>query len=71
MIGKIWDWLNGKKTIIGAIITALAFVAGALPAVLTAFGVSAVLVAKVVGISTTVVGIAHRIYKWLYKEDHP
>lgn len=71
MFTKIWDWLNGKKTLIGAIITALAAIAGALPVVLAAVGVNAVLIAKVVGIATMVVGIAHKVYKFLYKEEHP
>jgi VIT1/CCC1 family predicted Fe2+/Mn2+ transporter len=71
MFTKLWDWLNGKKTLIGAIITGLAYIAGALPAVLPFFGVEAVLAAKIVGIAVTVVGVAHKIYKFIYKEDHP
>jgi hypothetical protein len=67
---KLWDFLNGKKTIIGAAITVLAIIAGALPVVLAAVGVDAILVAKVVGIATTVVGVAHKLYKFLYKEEH-
>ena len=68
---KIWDWFNGRKTIIGAVITILSTLAGVLPVVLAAVGASAVLTAKVVGIATMVVGVAHKIYKFIYKEDHP
>jgi hypothetical protein len=68
---KIWDFLNGKKLIAGAILTALTVLAGYLPAVLAFFGVDAVQVAQYVGIATMVVGVAHKIYKFLYKEDHP
>jgi hypothetical protein len=68
---KIWDYLNGKKVIAGVIITVLAAIAGYLAPALNLFGVDPVLVAKVVGIATTVVGIAHKIYKFIYKEEHP
>jgi hypothetical protein len=70
MFTKIWDFLNGKKTVVGVIITVLAAIAGYLPAVLAFFGVSAVAIAQWVGVATTVVGIAHKLYKWIYKEDH-
>ena len=67
---KFWDFMNGKKVIAGVIITVLATAAGYLPAVLVFFGVGAVQIAQYVGIATTVVGIAHKIYKFIYKEDH-
>jgi len=67
---KIWDFMNGKKLIFGAILTALASIAGILPVILAAVGVEAILVAKVVGIATMIVGAAHKIYKFIYKEDH-
>jgi hypothetical protein len=71
MLTKIWDFMNGKKTIVGAVITAVSVGATYLPAVLAFFGVDAVKIATYVGISTTVVGVAHKIYKFIYKEDHP
>jgi len=71
MLDKVWAWFNGKKTTIGAIITILAWVAGGIPVVLGAVGASAVLVAKVVGVATFVLGLAHKAYKFLYGEEHP
>jgi hypothetical protein len=68
---KIWDYLSGKKTVIGVVITVLATIAGVLPPILQVVGVDAVLAAKVIGIATTVVGLAHKVYKFIYKEDHP
>ena len=70
MFSGIWAWFNGKKLIIGTAITVLAILAGAVPAVLVAVGANAVLVAKVVGIFTMVVGLAHKAYKFLYNEEH-
>jgi hypothetical protein len=67
---KIWDFMNGKKTAVGLIITALAFLAGFVPALMAALGVEALLVAKVAGVLTTIVGIAHKVYKFVYKEEH-
>lgn len=71
MFQKIWDWLNGKKTIIGLVITILATIAGYLPIVLPVLGVDAVLVAKIVGIATTILGLLHKLYKWAFGEEHP
>lgn len=67
----MWQWLNGKKTIFGLILTVLAWLAAQAPAILPVFGLEAVLVAKIAGVLLTVVGVGHKIYKWLYKEDHP
>lgn len=71
MLTKIWDWLNGKKTVIGAVITAISVTATQLGVLLPLFGVDAVLVAKIIGIATTVVGLLHKAYKFIYKEEHP
>jgi hypothetical protein len=68
---KFWEYMNGKKTVVGAIITAVSVGIGYLPAVLAFFGVDAVQIATYVGIATTVVGILHKIYKFIYKEEHP
>jgi len=65
-----WDFMNGKKTVVGLIITALGFAAGFVPALLAALGVGAVTVVKVTGILTTVLGVAHKIYKFVYNEEH-
>jgi hypothetical protein len=67
---KLWEWLNGKKTLMGIIITVLAWLATNVPVILPAVGIDAILVAKITGILLTVVGIAHKVYKFLYKEEH-
>lgn len=67
---KFWDFMNGKKVIVGVIVTVLSVIASYIAPALTLFGVDAILVAKVVGIATTVVGVAHKIYKLIYKEEH-
>jgi hypothetical protein len=69
-LGKFWDYMNGKKMLVGAIITALSVVATQLGVLLPMFGLDAVLAAKVVGVVTIAVGVLHKIYKFLYKEDH-
>lgn len=70
-ISKIWEWLNGKKTVIGAVITVIALIGDQLGIILPLLGVDAVLVAKVIGIVSMVLGVAHKVYKFLYKEEHP
>lgn len=67
----LWAWLNGKKTVIGAILTAIGVAVGYMPAVLAFFGVEADKIVTIVGVATTVVGVLHKIYKWIYKEEHP
>lgn len=68
---KIWDWLNGKKTIVGAIITAAAVIATYIPGLLAFFGVADVKIAAIIGVATTVVGLLHKLYKFIYGEEHP
>lgn len=70
-LNKLWAWFDGKKTIVGAVITALAWAATNAAVILPVLGVDTVLVAKIGGILLTVVGVAHKIYKFLYKEEHP
>ena len=70
-LSGLWKFMDGKKTIFGLLITAVSAVATAVPAILAVFGVDAVHVAAVVGVATTVVGILHKIYKFLYKEEPP
>lgn len=70
MVGKIWDWLNGKKTVVGAVITIVAF-APEIIAQLPNFGVSPEDTARVLGIAVTVVGLLHKAYKFIYREEHP
>ncbi len=69
MFTKVWEFLDGKKTVVGSVIVALSVAAGYLPAVLAFFGVAAVKASTIVGVVTTVVGVAHKVYKFLYKEE--
>lgn len=71
-VTKLWDFMNGKKTIVGAIITVVAYVVAGIPlaAALCTTTVCATTVAKVGGIGLTVVGVLHKAYKFLYREDH-
>jgi hypothetical protein len=68
---KFWEYMNGKKLVVGAIITAVSVLATQLGVLLPLFGLDAVLVTKIVGVATMVVGILHKIYKFIYKEEHP
>jgi len=67
---KFWDFMNGKKVVVGIILTVLGVTTGYLAPTLTFFNVDPALVVKVVGIATTVVGVGHKVYKFIYKEDH-
>lgn len=71
MFTKVWDFLNGKKTVVGSIITALGVAATYLLPVLSFFGVDPAHVAVAVGVVTSVVGILHKVYKFIYKEELP
>jgi VIT1/CCC1 family predicted Fe2+/Mn2+ transporter len=64
----IWDWLSGKKTTVGAIITIIAYLAGVIP--LLAPFVPADKLVEAVGISTMIIGLLHRLYKYIYGEEH-
>ncbi len=68
-----WDFMNGKKTIVGAVITVVAYLAGGVPliAALCTTAVCVATVAKVGGIGLTLVGILHKVYKFVYREEHP
>ena len=70
MIIKTWTWFNGKKTLLGAIITAAAYGAAGIGIILPAFGVDAIIVAKYAGIATMILGIMHKAYKYIYGEEH-
>ena len=70
MLSKFWEWANGKKTLVGGIVTLIAF-APQIAATLTSFGVDPDLTLKIVGGATVAVGVAHKVYKSLYGEEHP
>lgn len=68
-LSKLWAFLDGKKTAFGLLITAASGLAAAIPAVLALFGVDAVQIAAVVGVATTILGLLHKAYKYVYKEE--
>jgi uncharacterized membrane protein YesL len=71
MFSSILAWLNGKKTIIGAVILAVTTIAAWIPGFLPFFGVGADHVVQIVGVATTVVGLLHKAYKYIFGEDVP
>lgn len=71
-MSKAWTFMNGKKTIVGAVITLFAYLVAGVPlvAALCTTAVCATTVAKVGGIGLTVLGILHKLYKFFYREEH-
>lgn len=69
---QFWDLMNGKKTIVGAAITLFAYLVAGVPlvAALCTTTVCAATVAKVGGIGLTILGLAHKAYKLIYREEH-
>lgn len=65
---SIWNWLNGKKTLIGALVGALVAVGDQLGILLPLFGASAVFTAKVAAAILFVVGLGHKLLKALGAE---
>jgi hypothetical protein len=70
-LSSFWTFMNGKKTVVGLTITALAWLSTFVPAVMAALGSQPSQIAAVTGVLITVVGIVHKIYKFIYKEEHP
>ncbi len=58
-----WNWLDGKKTVIGVVLVAAPGVIVKASAVAAASGVDPAKVAQYAGIAVAVVGVAHKIYK--------
>lgn len=69
-MSNVMQWLNGKKTVIGAVITIVAAVPALAGATLPAFGVDAVHTAQYVGYGVLAVGLLHKFYKKVYGENH-
>lgn len=67
LVGKIWSWLDGKKLLLGSVLTILGTVAEQLSVVLPAL-VGPAKSAQYIGVATAVVGGLHKAYKWYYKE---
>ena len=66
VFGQIWTWLNGKKTLFGAVLVVLGTVAEQLQVILPAF-VGPAEVAQYSGVALAIVGGLHKIYKYLYE----
>lgn len=74
MIGKIWQWFDGKKTIVGSAIGVLGYLAAGVPLVAPLCNENMTClshVASVGGFLLAAVGVAHKIYKFIYKTDVP
>jgi hypothetical protein len=65
----VWNALTGYKTIVGLVITLLAFLSQWVPDVMSAAQVDPTLVAKVVGGFVSVLGLLHKAYRLLYGEE--
>jgi hypothetical protein len=63
ILTTIWSRLDGAKTYLGVIITLLGFLAVWLPEVMAAAQADPALVAKVVGVITMILGLAHKVAK--------
>lgn len=70
MVGKVWSWLNGKKLVLGAIITIVSSIVAGLPVILPLFIQDAAQIAQITGVALAIVGALHKAYKFIYKEDH-
>jgi VIT1/CCC1 family predicted Fe2+/Mn2+ transporter len=68
---KFWTYMSGKKTAVGAVITVVASIAVGLPLILPLFIADAALIAQITGIALTIVGVLHKLYKFIYREKHP
>jgi len=62
---KAWAWLNGKKTFIGAVASALLVIADQLGTLIPFLGAEGVFVAKVVAGIVLVAGLLHKLVKAL------
>lgn len=78
MLTKIWNLLNGKKTIIGGALSLLAILSSALVTALPILASMFPATSKVViwtsavsGVLFTAVGWGHKLYKRIYGEEHP
>jgi hypothetical protein len=68
-LAKVWTWLDGKKSVIGLILTATGGLALYLPAVAVQFP-NAKWIVVTAGIIQTVNGLLHKAYKAKYNEEH-
>ena len=69
MFGKIWVWLSGKKTVIGAVISVLTEVVSNLSIFLPLFIGDANEIARIIGVCFSLLGLLHKAYKYFYNEE--
>lgn len=60
---KVWSWLDGKKTFIGAVLVGVPIIWEALQPILAAGGASPEKVAAIGGVIIGAIGIAHKVLK--------
>lgn len=69
-LSNLWTWLDGKKTYIGLLLTALGGLATFIPQVALQFPNAKWLLATA-GAVQFINGLLHKAYKAKYNEEHP
>ncbi len=67
---KVWSWLDGKKTPLGATLLLAEKVTLLLPIILPAYGLDVAHAAGIVGTVTAVIGLLHKAWKWKFGTEH-
>lgn len=67
----VWTKLTGYKTLIGLLITLLAFLSTWIPQAMAAVDMNPTLTAQIVGAVVAVVGLLHKGYRLLFGEEAP
>jgi len=68
---KLWDWLNGKKTLLGVILISVPVIWEGVSQILTVGGMGPEQVAAIGGILLGAVGVLHKILKSLGMASQP
>lgn len=69
VFGKIWQWFDGKKLVVGSLIGVVSSIVLSLPVILPLFISDTAQVAQIVGVGLGLLGALHKLYKFIYKED--
>lgn len=69
ILSKIWAWMDGKKTVLGLILTATGGLAAFLPMVAVQYP-GARWIGATAGVVLTVNGLLHKAWKMKYGEEH-